>query len=262
MRTVIFVLLLAYLPLVSCVKTLAEETVPKINLQAFHNRRLGESAHELLSDKKFTSLDVEIHYMKGFKPQEETITNLETFLLTYLNKPHGIFIHLREIDAIENTALMREDLLALEHSNRSLFAHQQRHAIYVLFTNGDHINNKILGMAYKNTSAVIFGKAIRENSNLEGKLTRMELETAVLLHEMGHLLGLVNKGSEMESGHADTVHETHCANPRCLMYYSTETKKLSLVLLKGNIPELDEDCIRDLLRNGGRNQKPLRLAHH
>ena len=51
-------------------------------------------------------------------------------------------------------------------------------------------------MAYHNTSAVVYGKAVRNHSKLAGRLTHQELETAVVLHEMGHLLGLVNKGTE------------------------------------------------------------------
>jgi hypothetical protein len=89
---------------------------------------------------------------------------------------------------------------------------------------------------------------------LSGKLTRQELETAVLLHETGHLLGLVNKGNMAGLNHVDHDYPDHCTNKKCLMYHATETKKLSSILIKGTIPVLDSNCVADLLANGGKNE--------
>ena len=225
-----------------------------VDAKSFHNRKLGASARELLSDEMYQSLTVEIQYMKGFKPRQETVNQLSIFLNRYLNKPNGINIVLNEIRRTKNTALNLDSVVAIETANRTHFVEDDRTAIYILFTNSRHIDKKILGTAYRNTSAVIYGKAIKENSNARGKLTRQELETAVLLHETGHLLGLVNKGSLAASNHIDFDYPDHCTNKKCLMYHATETKKLSSILIKGKVPDLDSNCVADLVANGGKKE--------
>lgn len=241
------------LTLTSCRKEVLEHPEPTFDREAFHNRPMGGSAAELLSDRTYKALDVEIQYVTGFRPADLTLDHLGTFLETYLNKPRGINISLKEIRPGGRDALSMEDVSAIEKENRTRFVHQDTTAIYILFTNGIHPGKRILGMAYRNSSAVVYGKAIRKYSSMEGRLTHHELETAVLLHEIGHLLGLVNKGSPLITEHGDSVFTDHCKNKKCLMYHSVETKSLSSILLKGHIPILDASCIEDVVANGGKN---------
>lgn len=252
MKISYFWAILIIVTLVNCRKTLLIEDKTVFDPEAFHDRNMGVSASELLDDNTYKSLDVEIQFITGFKPDSGTVDYLRTFLETYLNKPKGINIVLKELSTIKQDALSRDEVVAIEKEKRTLFAEQDKIAIYILFTNGVHTGNKILGMAYRNTSVVIYGKAIRKQSSMAGRLTHQELETAVLLHEIGHLLGLVNKGSTLRSDHIDSTYHDHCNNRKCLMYHSVETKNLSTILLKGNIPVLDSSCIKDLIANGGK----------
>lgn len=234
-----------------CVKVIAGEE-KKVDVAALHNQRFGYSANDLLSDAKYTSLKIEVQYMTGFAPDEQALKNLHIFLAKYCNKPDGIFINTKEIDPIADTILRREDVVALERRSRSEYTGDKTLAVYLLYTNGAYVNPKILGMAYQNTSAVIFGKLIKAHSGKIGQPNRTKLETTVLLHEMGHLLGLINKGSDMQSDHQDDNHESHCSNKNCLMYYAIGTEDRFGYLVRGNIPELDEHCEADLRANGGK----------
>lgn len=253
MKITYFLAAFILLTFTSCRKTLLVESEITINTEAFHNRAMGASAAELLDDSIYKTLIVEIQYVAGFKPENVTVDHLSSFLETYLNKPRGIKIVLNEIPSIADKALSMEEVSAIEKEKRARFVEQDTMAIYILFTNGVHPGNKILGMAYRNTSAVVYGKAIRKYSSMKGRLTHHELETAVVLHEIGHLLGLINKGSEPQSKHIDPAFPDHCNNRKCLMYHSVETRSLSSTLLTGNIPILDEHCIEDLVANGGKN---------
>ncbi|HKH63517.1 MAG TPA: hypothetical protein VKA49_21920 [Flavitalea sp.] len=253
MKITLFYTAIILLTVTSCRKELPLEPKVTFDRDAFHHRAMGSSASELLSDRTYKALDVEIQYVAGFKPQDLTLSHLGSFLETYLNKPGGINIFLKEIPATDRDALSMDEVSAIEKEKRARFVDQDTTAIYILFTNGVHPGNKILGMAYRNTSAVIYGKAIRKYSSMAGRLTHHELETAVLLHEIGHLLGLVNKGSALTSEHNDSAFHDHCNNKNCLMFHSVETKSLSSILLKGNIPVLDASCIEDLVANGGKN---------
>lgn len=234
-----------------CVKVIAGEE-EQIDISGLHNRRIGLSAQDMLSDQQYTSLRVEIQYMEGFEPDQEALYNLRIFLWKYLNKRDGIFIETKQISPVADTVLNRKAIMAIERKSRTVYNNGKELSVFILYTNGAYINPKILGLAYQNTSAVIFGKLIKNHSGRIGKPDRTKLETTVLLHEMGHLLGLINKGSEMLSDHQDENHKGHCSNKDCLMYYRVGTDDKFGYLIKGKIPSLDAHCEADLKANGGR----------
>jgi hypothetical protein len=253
MKTFSFLsIVFALLSFTACVRSNAIDRKISGMAEAFQTRPVGASSKEFLSGESFKSLTVEIQYMAGYKPQQETVYNLSRFLNTYLNKPDGIHIIFRELNRATEKEISKEDALKIEKENRSQSVSPGRITIYLLFTNGTHPSEKILGMAYQNTSSVIYGKAIRNNSSPKGVLTVPELETTVLLHEVGHLLGLGNKESISSRNHADRENDFHCDNKLCLMYYGSETTNLPRILKRGYIPVLDKDCENDLLMNGGK----------
>ena len=143
-------------------------------------------------------------------------------------------------------------MAAIENANRNQFVKGKDLAIYVLYTNGYFSNHKMLGWAYRNTSVVIFGRKLFENSGVKGAPDRTKLETTILQHEMGHLMGLVNVGSPLLSDHKDNKNGKHCSNTKCLMYHVVETKKEVSILMKKEVPVLDKECLADLRANGGR----------
>jgi hypothetical protein len=246
-------LILIFLSLMhtGCIKTMATEEEKSIPTN-YHDQNFGSSAHDLLSSETFTALKVEIQYMEGFKPDLGAIVQLEKFLKKHLHKPGGITIVTKEIEAASVETLTREDVIRIERENRQFYSYGEVLTLYFLYTNGDYINPKILGEAYRNTSAVIYGKTILQNTGKVGKPNRTKLESTILLHETGHLLGLVNKGSSVQSEHVDGRHASHCSNKECLMYWSNGLEDKFGHLLRGAIPELDADCLEDLKKNGGR----------
>ncbi len=217
-----------------------------------HNRAVGASANELLSSAKYNSLKVEILYMPGYAPDAAAINHLQSFLSILLNKPSGISIVTKEIPASSNTTLSANDVFNIEKANRSAFTTGDQIAVDVIYTNGYFTDNDVLGIAYKNTSVAIFGKNIHDNSGGIGQTSRTKLEATVLEHEIGHLLGLVDLGSSMQTNHKDAAHGNHCNNNNCLMYYTSNTRDILGILLVGNIPSLDANCRADLQANGGK----------
>lgn len=246
-------ILIACMAFIGCKKEVLEKPLEEpAQYHDYHKQPLGASARDLLTEERFTSLTVEINYMSAFRPEGETIFHLKNFLNQYLHKRDNIKIMLNEIDTVAKKVVSSNDAIATEEKVRKFFTKGKNITLHILITNGVNPNPAILGMAYRNTSVVLYGSNIIKHSTSKGKLTRAELETSVLLHEMGHLLGLVNKASATNA-HSDEEHHDHCKNRACLMYWATETRSLSIINRRGAIPKLDDDCIEDLRKNGAKS---------
>ena len=242
------VLSLFILSCLSCKKT--KEIIDAIDPNSMHNRAVGSSANELLNATKYKSLKIEVQYMQGFAPDAAALNHLQNFLGSYVNKPDGITVVTKEISGTGDMNLSADKIHAIEKANRTAFSTDTEIAVYILYTNGNYTDNNVLGVAYRNTSAAIFGKKVRDNSGGLGQASRTKLEATVLEHELSHLLGLVDIGSAMQTAHK--ANGNHCNNQNCLMYYASETTDVLGLLLTGNIPSLDAACVTDLKANGGK----------
>lgn len=219
---------------------------------AAYNKPVGSSARDLLSSSTYTSLAVEIQYISGYAPDAAALNLLQQFLATRLNKPAGITISTKAIPDPGQATLSLSQVREIENNNRTLFNTGTQLSIYILYTNSDFTDAGTLGIAYRNSSAALMGKKIHDNSGGFGQVSRTKLEATVLEHEVGHLLGLVDLGSPMQSAHKDATHGNHCSNEQCLMYYASETTDVFGFLSRNAAPSLDAGCLADLKANGGK----------
>ncbi len=252
MKTKILILFSCIICVLGCRKTFNPYADNPGDPDYFYNRPVGASANELLSDTKYKSLKIEIQYMTGFEPSATSVTHLQNILSGLLNKPSGISIVTKEIPVASSAVLSIDQIYEIERANRSVFTTGDQLGVYLLITNGSFTDNGVLGAAYRNSSMVLFGKKIKDNSGGLGQPSRTKLESTVIEHEFGHVLGLVGIGSPMQSNHNDAAHNNHCNNSECLMYYSADTNEILGFLITGNIPSFDANCLGDLHANGGK----------
>jgi hypothetical protein len=250
MKTKVFIAALFLISFAACKKEATFSNNP--NADELHNKAVGFSANQLLSSGTYKSLKIEVQYMTGYAPDAAALSHLQNVLSTYLNKSSGITIVTKEISASSSTTLSIDQVRTIEEQNRTVFTTGDQLGVYFLYTNGNYVDNGVLGVAYRNTSMVLFGKKIHDNSGSLGQASRTKLEATVLEHEFGHILGLVDLGSTMQTNHKDASHGNHCNNSNCLMYYAAETTDILGFLITGNIPPLDANCIADLHANGGK----------
>ena len=251
MKSLVYFILLPVF-ILSCSKSSTSYVNNPGSPDYLHTRPVGASANELLAGDKYQSLKVEILYMPGFAPDPAAVDHLKVFLGNLLNKASGISVVTKEIPASSKPSMTINDLVDIERAQRTAFTTGSQIAISILYTNGNFVNPNTLGVAYRNTAIALFGKMITDNTGGIGQTSRTKLEATVLEHEMGHLLGLVDLGSEMQTPHKDPVQGNHCNDNDCLMYYTAETTDILGFLLTGNIPTLDANCQTDLRANGGR----------
>lgn len=233
-----FIILSTCLIYSSCIKI--KNTKPQS--VDFHDQYSGQSARDLLSDDKYKAINVQIQYMPGHQLESATIANLQVFLEKICRKPDGITINQTQINESKSSANLSE-IQAMEQNYRTIYTTGNTLAVYVLVTDGYYtldnvINADYAGIAYQNTSICLFGKVFAP-SNLTNA-SKILFQTKILKHEFGHLMGLVNLGSPMQTQHESTSpHPHHCTNATCIMYHNS-----------GTSGELCENCIDDLRANG------------
>ena len=221
-----------------------------------NNLKLGISSRDLLSDEKYTSLKLEVAYVKGHEPSTSTLNNIKSFLEEHTNKPNGISLVKKEIDSTGSGSFSLEQVKKIEDETRTFFNSGNQISVYLLFLNGKSDSQKdnklILGTAYKNTSMVIYEETIQRLSETSG-ISKSTIESTTIMHEFGHLFGLVDNGSPSQSNHEDPESKSHCNVPSCLMVATVEFGHGTLKMIgKGQEIGFDESCRHDLRANGGK----------
>lgn len=240
---------------VSCSKdevtTTNDDTNKTANLQP-----TGSSSHDLLSDDTYTSMVIELVYVEGYQPTTTAINNFVSFLNARTYKPGGIRVETRSVPSPGITTYETQDYVDFEAENRTLFNSGSQIAVWAFFTdgnaNGDTSTQVTLGTAYRNTSFIIYESTVQSLSGSIHQPSTAVLESTVIEHEFGHILGLTNFGAPMQSPHEDTDNPKHCNVDTCLMYYAAATGGNLMNISGGTIPQLDAQCIADLQANGGK----------
>lgn len=247
-KSVIFLLIV--LLIAGCKKETTSHIIsgPTTNVD---KQAAGNAAAGLLAGDTYTSLHIELQYAPGMQPETQTLTNLNNFLSERLNKPAGITVTTKQVNSFGKPTVSIADITAFTDKYRTLYTDGNQITLYILFADADYSTSGVVGVAYRNTAVCLFEKTIQANSGGINQAGRVKVETGVLLHEIGHLLGLTNNGTSMVTPHEDGANKAHCNNSNCLMYYSIETTGL-MNMLSNAVPALDANCLADLKGNGGK----------
>lgn len=265
-KKIAFGLLLAFLALISCSKDSGvTPTGSNATIDKSGNRlSTGASARDILSIADYDKLLIEIDYVSGFAPTDEAIANFEEFLLARTYKETIEFKYSSVTSPNEET-LTLDEIVDLETENRNEFNDGTTLAIHLYFadapsdSDSDEEGLVTLGAVYRNTSMIIYESTVQEMGNRSSAVTVADVETATLLHEFGHLFGLVNLSTQSVNEHEDPDAKNHCNVEGCLMraklqFGTSLLKQMESRASKGlaSIPDFDAECLLDLQKYGGR----------
>ncbi|WPY99378.1 hypothetical protein [Christiangramia sp. OXR-203] len=241
---------------VSCSKD-SDNDSEEGNNRAANLKVTGSSASDLLSDTEFTSMNIEIVYAEGFRPETDAIDAFRNFLESRVYKPDGITINLRSVASSGLTPFDEDDLRTVETNTRTVYTVGDEIGVWIYFAAGKKINDSetkiTLGTAFRNTSIILYGETIKNFASKFNAPSKAIIEAATLNHEFGHLFGLVNLGVEPVTDHEDPNNTAHCITDKCLMKASIEFGSGVINTIdNNNLPQLDDACILDLQSAGGK----------
>jgi hypothetical protein len=144
-----------------------------------------------------------------------------------------------------------DDLIGLaDGQGKSPQGAQGEAVLHLEFLHGTYQgDDSVLGIAVRGDVLAVFTDRVEASGTL--LVSAAVIEDAVLMHETGHLLGLVDLA--LHSGRGDPEHPGHSTNRRSVMYWAIESDVV-IEVLSGPPPTDFDDADRrdvDTLRRGG-----------
>ena len=202
---------------------------------------VGQLAPYLLGPGNGDRIVVELRAQSGAEPTAATMDHL----VRLLRDASGKEVLVDGPDALGGTgqAWTAGSLNALADRSAQLPQGGRQVVLRLLFLQGTFEGDSgVLGVAVRGDVAAVFSDQVAAAAGL--LVASAVVEDAVSVHELGHLLGLVDL--VLGTGRGDPEHPGHSRNRRSVMYWAVESDAISQ-LLGGGIPnEFDTDDRADL----------------
>jgi hypothetical protein len=212
---------------------------------------VGADAALFLRAAPYSKIVIEVGATTGAQPRQAAIDHLVAVLQDLTSKPGGVTVLAGATVPAPGHPLTVDDVRALEDQGRTRFSFGDTAVFYYLVVSDpsaeDTSSAQLLGLAHRAASMVVFQGTIDQDSGGIGQPSSDVVESTVVAHELGHVLGLVNLGAPMQTPHEDSAHPAHDVNQSCVMYWANNSSQLVANLISGGvIPDFDASCRADL----------------
>ena len=221
----------------------------------------GPGPKDYVSDDRYTKWVIEVDIIQGQEPPAGVLDFVKSRLASVVSKPDGIEVRIDETLQPRGGTWSQKDLLDYSDAHFQTATSGKTAAIHLLFVDGTYEQGDVLGATFSRESSsgkvVSTGPVIIFSESIEGGCLALCLTgtgpafRAVVTHEFGHAIGLVNNGVPMQRDHEDEAHPGHSSNSGSVMYWEVETT--GIFNLAGGPPtDFDADDRADLCAAGGR----------
>ncbi len=202
-----------------------------------------------LSSAQFTSMVVEVDYSSSSTPEPSALQLLQSRLEDVCDKPGGVSIQTQVTTFEETGTWSDQEVRDIAHATRSASPLQDNVLRWhVLYPTGNYQDDSVLGVAVDASTVAIFQDTIEGAENFLGRPSAEDIEEAVLVHEIGHLLGLINIVYTSTHAHEDPDHPHHSNNDQSVMYWAVESTSVTN-FITGAVPnDFDAEDRDDLIR--------------
>jgi hypothetical protein len=203
----------------------------------------GQCRYEILKENNYSKLHIEINYVTGNEPDSDALNLLKQRIQETTDKT-SISVSQSSFGSTDNSYTL-EEILEIENNERTRTKSGNTFVIHILYLNGEYEDNdQTLGLAYSGSSFALFKEKIEDSAFL--LISSTDIEKSVIVHEFGHLLGLVNNGYQSPHNHEDSQHPHHSNNDESVMYWAIESQDIGNQI-DGEPPNnFDSDDLDDL----------------
>jgi hypothetical protein len=197
---------------------------------------------DFVTDQDYQKIFVEIDAI-GPAAQEIVFTSIRTEVerlagIGALAKTGGVELVFDDVistDTIGNTVFSIEDIKALGAEYRSLEPPAEAAGLYILMVDGtyegDTAEDYAMGFSFGGSGIAVFRDNVkRATDNAQNAASPFVIgitTSSLIIHEFGHILGLVNNGVEMVSAHQDEAYGNHCDDDKCIMHWEADRPRLA-----------------------------------
>jgi hypothetical protein len=206
----------------------------------------GRFAPAYLRPDLSSRLVVELSAQQGAEPRPATVDRLAGVLESVSGKPVSVDRSGLDGGARRWTA---DSLRAAADDVARTVQGSGTTVVRLLFVRGTFEDGGVLGVAVRGDVAAVFVDEVAAVASV--LVPASTIEEAVTVHEIGHLLGLVDL--YLGTGRGDPQHPGHSRNPESVMYWAVESTLVGQVLSGPPPRQFDEADLADLaaIRAGG-----------
>lgn len=218
---------------------------------------------DYVSNAKYDKWVIELDITEGKTVPSSALSLLQTRLNEVANKPGGIVVTRDDTLPKRGGTWSQDDLLKTHERTFDGKTGGDTVYLHLMVVDGTYEDSNVLGVTYSRATSsgkvvstgpiVLFADRINSVCNvLCVTFGSNEIWQAVLVHEFGHAMGLVDNGAPMQRNHEDPEHPGHSNNQASVMYYAVETTSIATVFQNGPPTQFDANDKSDLCALGGK----------
>jgi hypothetical protein len=205
--------------------------------------QVGGLCRSILRPAPRPNIVIEVDVASSRTPTDANLANLKATVERVTGKP--VTLNQRVVQVKKQSSWSTDDLDRVEAEVRQAPALSPgRVAVMLLYLDGAFMTDTALAVSYRGASVAVFPDSL---SRAGGPLVAASaVEKAVLVHELGHLMCLIDISFRSPRPREDAQHPHHSTNRNSVMFWAIEDISVNNVLAGGPPSTFDSDDEADL----------------